>query len=38
MFQQYMQKMNKVFQQIDTNFQNQKMSIEKLETQIGQIA
>ncbi|XP_022883745.1 uncharacterized protein LOC111400569 [Olea europaea var. sylvestris] len=31
------QKMDKVFQQIDTNFQNQQASIKKLETQIGQI-
>ncbi|XP_022870313.1 uncharacterized protein LOC111389619 [Olea europaea var. sylvestris] len=32
------QKTDKVFQQIDTNFQNQQASIKKLETQIGQIA
>ncbi|XP_022851238.1 uncharacterized protein LOC111373018 [Olea europaea var. sylvestris] len=38
MFNQYMQKTDKVFQQIDTNFQNQQASIKKLETQIGQIA
>ncbi|XP_022863487.1 uncharacterized protein LOC111383603 [Olea europaea var. sylvestris] len=38
MFQQYGQKTDKVFQQIDTNFQNQQASIKKLETQIGQIA
>ncbi|XP_022841845.1 uncharacterized protein LOC111365521 [Olea europaea var. sylvestris] len=38
MFNQYMQKIDKVFQQIDTNFQNQQASIKKLETQIGQIA
>ncbi|XP_022872211.1 uncharacterized protein LOC111391272 [Olea europaea var. sylvestris] len=38
MFQQYVQKTDKVFQQIDTNFQNQQESIKKLETQIGQIA
>ncbi|XP_022894130.1 uncharacterized protein LOC111408624 [Olea europaea var. sylvestris] len=38
MFNQYMQKTDKVFQQIDTNFQNQQASIKKLKTQIGQIA
>ncbi|XP_022888203.1 uncharacterized protein LOC111403812 [Olea europaea var. sylvestris] len=38
MFQQYVQKTDKVFQQIDVNFQNQQASIKKLETQIGQIA
>ncbi|XP_022889150.1 uncharacterized protein LOC111404596 [Olea europaea var. sylvestris] len=38
MFQQYVQKTDKVFQQIDTNFQNQQASIKKLETQIGQTA
>ncbi|XP_022856211.1 uncharacterized protein LOC111377359 [Olea europaea var. sylvestris] len=38
MFNQYIQKTDKVFQQIDTNFQNQQASIKKLETQIGQIA
>ncbi|XP_022859966.1 uncharacterized protein LOC111380597, partial [Olea europaea var. sylvestris] len=38
MFNQYMQKTDKVFQQIDTNFQNQQASIKKLETQIDQIA
>ncbi|XP_022883790.1 uncharacterized protein LOC111400620 [Olea europaea var. sylvestris] len=38
MFQQYLQKVDKMFQQIDTNFQNQQASIKKLETQIGQIA
>jgi hypothetical protein len=38
MFNQYMQRTDKVFQQIDTNFQNQQASIKKLETQIGQIA
>jgi hypothetical protein len=32
MFQQYVQKTDKVFQQIDTNFQNQQASIKKLET------
>ncbi|XP_022855423.1 uncharacterized protein LOC111376682 [Olea europaea var. sylvestris] len=37
-FQQYVQKTDKVFQQIDTNFQNQQASIKKLEIQIGQIA
>ncbi|XP_022849795.1 uncharacterized protein LOC111371859 [Olea europaea var. sylvestris] len=35
MFQKYVQKTDKVFQQIDTNFQNQQASIKKLETQIG---
>ncbi|XP_022874210.1 uncharacterized protein LOC111393039 [Olea europaea var. sylvestris] len=38
MFNQYMQKTDKVFQQINTNFQNQQASIKKLEKQIGQIA
>ncbi|XP_022897561.1 uncharacterized protein LOC111411243 [Olea europaea var. sylvestris] len=38
MFQQYVQKTDKVFQQINTNFQNQQASIKKLKTQIGQIA
>jgi hypothetical protein len=38
MFHQYVQKTDKVFQQIDTNFQNQQASIKKLEIQIGQIA
>ncbi|XP_022877019.1 uncharacterized protein LOC111395266 [Olea europaea var. sylvestris] len=38
MFQQYVQKTDKVFQQIDMNFQSQQASIKKLETQIGQIA
>ncbi|XP_022867235.1 uncharacterized protein LOC111386964 [Olea europaea var. sylvestris] len=38
MFSQYMQNTDKVFQRIDTNFQNQQASIKKLETQIGQIA
>ncbi|XP_022891637.1 uncharacterized protein LOC111406443 [Olea europaea var. sylvestris] len=32
MFNQYMQKTDKVFQQIDTNFQNQQASIKKKET------
>ncbi|XP_022858826.1 uncharacterized protein LOC111379639 [Olea europaea var. sylvestris] len=34
MFQQYVQKTDKVFQQINTNFQNQQAFIKKLETQI----
>ncbi|XP_022867171.1 uncharacterized protein LOC111386901 [Olea europaea var. sylvestris] len=38
MFNQYMQKTDKVFQQIDTNFQNQQASIKKSKTQIGQLA
>ncbi|XP_022868743.1 uncharacterized protein LOC111388295 [Olea europaea var. sylvestris] len=38
MFNQYMQKTDKVFHQIDTNFENQQESIKKLKTQIGQIA
>ncbi|XP_022891993.1 uncharacterized protein LOC111406859 [Olea europaea var. sylvestris] len=38
MFNQYMQKIDKMFQHTDTNFQNQQASIKKLEIQIGQIA
>ncbi|KAL2461737.1 Gag-Pol polyprotein [Abeliophyllum distichum] len=38
MFQQYMQKTNKLMERQEINYQNQQASIKKLETQIGQLA
>lgn len=38
MFNQYIKMTNKVFQHIDTNYQNQQTYMKKLETQIGQIS
>ncbi|KAL2454786.1 Uncharacterized protein Adt_47711 [Abeliophyllum distichum] len=38
MFQQYMQKTDKVLERLDINSQNQQASIRKIETQIGQLA
>ncbi|KAL2480756.1 Uncharacterized protein Adt_33722 [Abeliophyllum distichum] len=38
MFQQYMQKTDKLMERQETNYQNQQASIRKLETQIGQLA
>ncbi|KAL2531499.1 Uncharacterized protein Adt_04850 [Abeliophyllum distichum] len=38
MFQQYMQKTDKLMERQETNYQNQQASIRKLEIQIGQLA
>ncbi|KAL2471908.1 Uncharacterized protein Adt_40044 [Abeliophyllum distichum] len=38
MFQQYMQKTDKVLERLDTNCQNQQASIRKIETQIDLLA